>query len=217
MEIFKIILIIGLYQTVVLGALVLIKKQKCFSDWFLALLFVVFALSIFLGYMEIYNRENNYPLPVFIGLSAPIIFLHGPVIWLYIKSITTQKFRFKAKYLLHVLPFIGVAVALSSSIYSMPASERIISDSTKAFKKDLVFPVVIAMIFIFTQGYFFWGLWLIKRYRSKISNYFSEFSAHDLAWLKNLLVSCIFFMAESVYYTLPIIFCRYFPIIICSR
>jgi AraC-like DNA-binding protein len=207
MNVLKIILIIGFYQTIILGAIMLMKRHKSRSDIFLAAMFFVYGLTLFLGFMEIYNRENNYPFPFLINTSSPLILLHGPALWFYIKSLTTQRFRFKLKYILHFIPFLVVLLMLILGLYRLPAHERVLIDSTEAFKKDITFPVIIVMIAIFTQGYFIWGLWLLKRYKRKILNYFSELSLLDLSWLRIIIISSIFFYAgTSMLYILDYIF-----------
>jgi hypothetical protein len=207
MNLQKIILIIGFYQTIILAGIMLLKRNKSQSDIFLAALFFIYGLTLFLGFMEIYNRENNYPFPFLINTSSPLILLHGPALWFYIKSLTVQHFRFKPKYLLHFVPFLAVLSLLILSLYRFPAYERIMIDSSESFKKDISFPLIIVLIAFSTQSYFIWGLWLIKRYKQKIRNYFSELSSLDLAWLRILIVSGIIFYAGiSLLYMLDYLF-----------
>jgi len=203
MGLFKVILIIGFYQTLIFGGLTLAKKNKSQSDFFLSGLFLVFGITLLLGYLEIYNRENNYPFPYLINTSSPFILLHGPVLWFYIRSLTTQKFQFKWKYLLHFLPFSLAVIMLSVNVYLLPASDKILIDTTEAFKDGYVFLFVVLLIAVFTQGYFIWGLWLIRQYKNKIRNYFSEIDSIDLHWLKILLVlSVVFYFINSLLYLL---------------
>lgn len=207
----NVILIIGFSQALILAGLILSRRQNNLPDYFLSGLFLIKGITLFLGYMEIYNRANDYPYPFFISTSAPLILLHGPAIWFYIKSLTSQHFRFKPKYLLHFLPFFLVLGLMTIGQYSQPAELRIDSDRTEAFKNEMAFPVIMGMILISTQTYFIWGLTLISRYRKKIKNYFSHISAMDLNWLKILLISCIVFYAGiSLFYITDYIF-QLFP------
>jgi AraC-like DNA-binding protein len=203
MGLLKVVLIIGFYQTLIFGGLTLAKKNKSQSDYFLSGLFFVFGITLLLGYLEIFNRENDYPFPHLINTSSPFILLHGPVLWFYIRSLTSQHFAFKWKYLFHFLPFILVVILLCSNIYFLPVADKILIDSTEAFKDGYIFLVVVLFIAIFTQGYFIWGLWLIGQYKKKIRNYFSEIDSIDLHWLKLLLVlSVLFYFVNSFLYLL---------------
>ena len=106
------LLAIGIFQGVFLALLLFAKKQKSVSDYLLALFCLLTSITTFISLMEIYNRQNNYPYPMFLHLSAPFLFLHGPTIGLYVLSLTTQNFKFKTNHLLHLLPFILIAVSL---------------------------------------------------------------------------------------------------------
>lgn len=207
MNILNIILIIGFYQTLIFSGIILVRKQKNVPDYFLAGLFLLYGLTLLLGYLEIYNRNHDYPFPFLINTSTPLIFLHGPAIWFYIKSLTTQDFRFKSKYLLHFLPFILISILLFLNIYSLPAAEKVMLERTEAFRDQISFPVIIALVAVFTQGYFIWGLLLIRNYRKKIKNYFSEISSIDLTWLRILLITSVFFYAgTSLLYIIDYVF-----------
>ena len=207
MNVLNIILIIGFYQTLIFAGIILVRKQKGVSDYFLFGLFLIYGITLLLGYLELYNRTNDYPFPFLINSSTPLIFLHGPAIWFYIKSLTTQSFRFKSKYLLHFLPFLTVVALLFFNTYRLSAEERIIMERTEAFKEHISFPLIISMVAIFTQGYFVWGLILIKNYKRRIKNYFSEISSIDLAWLKVLLItSVVFYAGTSLLYITDYVF-----------
>jgi AraC-like DNA-binding protein len=203
----KVILLIGAYHTLVLIGMVLTKKQKVLSDYFLSVLFAIYGITLFLGYMEAYNLEHNFKYPFFINTSPPFIFLHGPALWFYIKSLTVKKFRFKPKYALHFLPFVLIFLIMTLNVYTLPKEERILAVTEEAFKNDLAFPIIIGMIALSTQGYFIWGILLIRKYDRRLKDYFSEVSDIDLKWLKFLLIaSVIFYAVNSSMYAIDYFF-----------
>ncbi|MFP4288346.1 MAG: helix-turn-helix domain-containing protein, partial [Bacteroidales bacterium] len=193
--IMNIILIVGFSQALILSFLIFLKKGKNLSDFFLGSLFIVFGITLFLGYAELYNRQNNYPYPALMNTSAPLILLHGPILWMYIKSLTSQRFRWKGIYLLHFIPFLFALILLWATNYSLPAKERILLETSEAFKNQISFPFLVALIALSTQGYFIWGIVMIHQYQKKIRTYFSNVSQIDLKWLKFLLISSVFFYA----------------------
>lgn len=202
-----IILIIGFSQALILAGLVITKKNKQQPDFFLSALFFLHGFTLFLGYMEIYNRANDFPYPFFISISVPFIMLHGPALWFYIKSITARRFVFKIKYLLHFIPFMLVLLMMSAGLYILPAEQRIEIELSEAFKEEISFPIVMGLILVSTQAYFFWGLNLISNYRKRIKNYFSDISEMDLNWLKIVLISSvIFYGGISLFYFADYIF-----------
>ena len=203
----NVILIIGFSQALILSGLLISKRQKRLPDYFLSSLFFIHGITLFLGYMEIYNRAQGYPYPFFINTSTPLILLHGPALWFYIKSLTAQQFRFKPKYLLHFIPFLIVLSLITAGFYLLPAEVRIEHEATEAFKDELAFPFILGLIFVSTQTYFIWGLLLLRNYRRRIKNYFSEISEMDLQWLKVLLIACIvFYGGISLFYIADYIF-----------
>jgi AraC-like DNA-binding protein len=62
---------------------------------------------------------------------------------------------------------------------------------TEEFKNTPSYLVVVLGIAVFTQGYFIWGLVLIRKYRRNIKNYFSQITHIDLSWLRFILISAI--------------------------
>lgn len=201
------LIIIGFYQTIILAGIVLTRKNRSSYDHYLAVLFLVFGATLLLGYLEIYNRANHYPFPFLINLSTPLILLHGPALWLYIKSLTSRHFTFRPLYLLHLLPFVLVLALFIMGPYRLPAEEKTMLEKTEAFKDEFTFPFVIGLIAVFTQGYLVWGLLLLKKYKSNIKNYYSEIDSIDLTWLKTLLItSVVFYAGISLLYIVDYIF-----------
>ena len=181
MEVF---LAIGAFLAIFMAVLLVSRPAAIRSDYTLAALFVLFGLTQLLGYLEVYNRLNDYPFPGFLHLAPPFILLHGPFLWFYVRSLTYQHFRFKAKYLLHLLPALVVLVLMYGAVYSLPSQDRIALDTAESFRSDPAFPAVIVIIFITIQGYAIWGMNLIRKYKKGIKSYFSELTDFDLGWLR---------------------------------
>jgi len=183
------LLIIGVFEGLFLAALLFSKKKRTVSDSILASFFLIFALNIFLSFMEAYNRRNGFPYPAFILTAAPLLLLHGPILWLYIKSLTDQYFRFKPTYLINLLPFVAIIVQHSLFIYSIPTPQKIEFIQNEAFKHTFLYPFFIVLIFLTPVFYFILGIKLIKRYKLKIQGYFSQVKGIDLNWLILILKS----------------------------
>ena len=203
----EIILVIGVFQALFMGLLVLSKRGKGAGDYFLSLLLLMQGLTIFLSWMDAFNRSHGYPYPNFIHTSTPLIFLHGPLLWLYVKSLTTQHFRFRPVYLLHFLPFLLAVLALTFSTYSKPADQKILLDQSESFQGNWLYPAVLVGVALFTQGYFVGGLWLLKQYRRRIKGYFSRLEDIDLQWLRFFLFLSIgIYAVNSLMYLLDYAF-----------
>lgn len=196
MPLISIILVFGFFLSFFLWILILSKKSKGISETVLSFYFLVSAFILLFAFLEIYSRQNGYLFPWTIGISTPLILLVGPLLWLYIESLTNQKFRLKAIHLLHTIPFVIVVILFCVRIFFLPESVKIRMDQSESFKKDFFFPLVVGMIALSNVGYSLWGLFLIRSYRRKLKTYFSDIDKLDLPWLRFLLLSSLIFLAS---------------------
>ena len=185
------IFIIGIFEAVFLFALIATKKKKSLADSILGGAFLLFALNILSAFVELYNRQNGYPFPVFISTTPPLILLHGPVLWFYVKAQTEQNFRFRTVHLVHFLPFLFVVGVFISMIYFLPQQVKIEMDANEGFKQLPLYGVVMMMILIILPLYYILALNILKKYTHRIKNYFSEIEHIDLNWLRVLLISSL--------------------------
>nr|MDA3822007.1 hypothetical protein [Bacteroidales bacterium] len=72
----KTLLIIGTFEALFLILLIISKREKGISDFFLGFIFLSFALSIGFTWLEIFNADNGYPFPWALNISWIFIFLH---------------------------------------------------------------------------------------------------------------------------------------------
>ena len=185
------ILIIGVFEGLFLAALLIAKRKKTISDKILTTFFLIWALNILLSYIEVINRRNGFPYPRFIFTAAPFLLLHGPILWLYIKSLTDQYFRIKSIYLLNLIPFVLMLLQHSIEIYSLPTVQRINYVQAETFKNTFSYPFFLLLIAFSPVAYFLFGIKSIKNYEAKIEGYFSQTSGINLKWLKFILISWI--------------------------
>ena len=198
------VLIIGVFESFFLALLLFTKKKNTVSDSILALFFLVFGISIGFSLFESYNRNNGFPYPALILTTAPFLLLHGPLLWLYIKSLTNQYFKVKPIYLLHGIPFLLMLIQHSVQIFFLPANEKIEMAQTESFRHFYSYYFFVFAISFSPLVYYYFGLKLINRYKLKIEGYFSDTSGIDLKWLRLiigswLVVHCIinaFFIAD---------------------
>ncbi len=189
------ILLFGVFEGLIIFLLILLKRKKTVSDYLLSSFFLVYSIGTFLSYLEIYNRTHGFPYPLFFFVSTPLLLLHWPILWLYVKSLTDQYFRFKPVYLLNLLPFVLCIVLFTFEYYTRPLDEKIVIFQSESFKQQWDYPVVIITMTLSSLVYLSWAAVLVRRYNSKIKVYFSETSKYDLYWLRVLMI------ASAVIYT----------------
>ncbi len=201
------ILIIGVFESIFLILLLLGKKNKVPSDFFLGIIFFLYALSIGGSFVEIYNFRNNFPYPRMINLSWLILFLHGPALWFYVKSITESKFRFKPIILLHFLPFLTFFTIHYFNFIRLSAQEKIMLVEDDLFKEQIFYKVSVLSIGIITILYNLWAIRLIKRYRVRLMQNYSKIEDIDLTWLRTLSIAALIcYSVNMALFNLDLIF-----------
>lgn len=181
----------ALFLSFFIAVLLLSKKNRTVSEIILSGYFLTTAFIVLLAYLEMLNRNNGYQWPWLIHASTPFIFLLGPFMWLYTRSLTGQHFIPKLSWLVHIVPFVFMLVLLTTKIYAQPAEVKILREQTGSFRQDWTYPFVMSMIALSNVGYTVWSLLLIKRFRGKIKAYFSNVEGRDLSWLYFLLWSAL--------------------------
>ena len=84
------------------GALFLHRKGKRVSTRLLTFLLVIFSLHL-IEYVIIASGFYQ-SIPHVIGLTLPVVFLIGPIYYLYAASLLTDEFHFARKHILHFMP-----------------------------------------------------------------------------------------------------------------
>ncbi len=202
------ILIIGVFEALFLILLLLTKKEKEKDDLFLGIIIGLYGLSIFATYLELYNIQNDFPYPQIININWLVLFLHGPALWFYIKSISQRDFVFKPVYLLHFVPFIFFTTVHYFNFISLPADEKIYIAKNEIFREYTFFKVSVLSVGISTLTYNVWALKLIRSYRQKLRQYFSATDNNiDLNWLKILTIASLtIYLLNVALYNLDQIF-----------
>lgn len=201
------ILIIGVFEAVFLILLLISKKNKGKPDFYLGTVLGLYALSIFLSYTDLYNIKHGFPFPGIINLSWLVVFLQGPALWFYIKSLSDRNFTFRPVHLLHFLPFIVFATVHYYDFIRLPLEERIYIAVNEVFKEKVFYKIAVLSIGISTITYNLWALNLIKRYRKRLEYYFSKTDSIDLSWLRTLIIATlIIYLVNVTLFNLDLIF-----------
>lgn len=118
------IIIIGFIQAFFFAVLALTKKKKEVADYILAALFLFLCFQLGVNYVMITEKYRE-ALPHLIGTSGPMSLLYGPLLFFFIKNFISDKHEFKAKYLLHFVPFIADHIDSYLKFYNQSGQEKI--------------------------------------------------------------------------------------------
>jgi AraC-like DNA-binding protein len=189
----KIIVIIGFVQALFGIALFIVKRPRHISFSFLTVWLAVIA--IFLGARLLPFEVVEYFKP---GIF-PLIFLFGPLLFMYLSSLTVENFRLKPVYLLHLVPFLLVCLH-RSFVEVVP----ITSSSDLSENPSYLFNKVYYSIFIISVCiYWILSLKLVIKHKKNIPYNFSNYTTRNtLNWSVFVLtLFLIFFIADfSMFY-----------------
>jgi len=201
------ILIIGTFESVFLLLLLLGKKNRSLPDYFLGVIFLLYAISIGSVYLEFQNLKNNPAYSAITNISWLFLFLHGPALWFYIKSLSDPDFRFKPLYLLHFIPFIFFTVFQYFNFISLTVPEKILFLENDLFKEMISYKITVLAIGVSTISYNSLTLSLIRRRRNKLMQQYSKIEDIDLGWLNALTIAALICYSVNVaLFTLDLIF-----------
>ena len=201
------VLIIGTFEALFLILLLLGKKNKSLPDYLLGVIFILYVISIGSVYLELQNIRNNSTLSAITNISWIFLFLHGPALWFYIKSLSDHEFRFKPLYLLHFIPFIFFSVFQYYNFINLTDAEKIRFLENDMFKEEISYKITVLLIGVSTISYSIWALNMIRRRCDKLMQHYSKIEDIDLGWLRALTVASLISYSVNVsFFSLDMIF-----------
>ncbi len=187
-------LLILVFQGLIFAILLLARYsiKKNISDLFLALILLLTCYSqtcYTVGFMGWYDTYRNTKINYFLYNIAIVL---GPLIFLYVRSITTSNFSFKRKDWWHFfLAFLFAFYRIVIFIYD--AQQPGFNDTQNGFLKinldeTIIQPVMSFIEFPFLLLYLAFTLQLFYNYRKKIMHYFSNTYKLELNWILSFLI-----------------------------
>ncbi len=186
-SLFDLLIIIGITQGVVTGILLLFSNKNPRSNKFLGLALIAFCLvstKILLHTLHLWDTQFFRYFPNGAELVIP------PLIYFYVVSMISPKFRLKRSYSIHFIPFIlsqGYAFFVYFSMINISVLEQKDLIANKLWFdeiKDLEEYLVLISMTI----YLFFGYIKLKEYRVCLDNTTSDNAFPDFNWLKNIFI-----------------------------
>ncbi|GAA0721758.1 hypothetical protein GCM10009430_23450 [Aquimarina litoralis] len=178
-------------------------KHKYISALFLALLIFITGYhrtTYTIGFMDWYDTYRNTKINYWlIALSLAI----GPLLYFYVKSITTSGFRFVKKDLIHFIP-VSIYVLYKIVIFIYDASQPGFSETQNGYLKialdeKYVSPLIGIVENLQMLLYLAFTIQLYYVYRKKIQHFFSNTYVLELNWIRNFLFIYSFLFLYSVF------------------
>ncbi|WP_245738217.1 helix-turn-helix domain-containing protein [Hyunsoonleella jejuensis] len=141
------------------------------------------------GFMGWYNEFRTTKINYFLYNVAIAL---GPLIYLYVKSVTKSNFRFKKVYWWH-FAFVFTFIAYRLIIFSYDALQPGFNETQNgilkiAIDEAIVQPVMGFIEFPFMLLYLAFTLQLFYNYRKRIKQYFSNTYKLELNWILSFLI-----------------------------
>lgn len=178
------------------------KKSKALHDY------IIGSWLVFLGvYVSVYSfspADFFISNPWLINFYISLLFLHGPFLFTYIKSLTNTEYKFAKRTIWHLSPFIAFNVYLILFF----SAETILNNACSLHggtKLDLPLPYIIFLILMALSVplYILWSIRILQKHKEIISDNFSDIEKRTLSWLKNLIsiLGIVWVFLVSIFYT----------------
>lgn len=187
-------LLVLVIQGVIFAILLLIKYKRKgnISDLFLGLILLLTCYSqtcYTIGFMGWYNTFRTTKINYFLYNIAIAL---APLIYLYVKSVTTSNFKFKRNHWWHFALAICF-ILYRAAIYIYDAAQPGFNDTQNGVLKitldeAIVQPFMGFIEFPFMLLYLAFTLQLFYNYRKRIKQYFSNTYKLELNWILSFLI-----------------------------
>ena len=173
---------LGAAQGIFLGVALWSHKQGVrAANRILSVLLIVIALLI--SNFVFCETEAVYQYPHFANLHVPLLFLCGPLFYLYAKALTTPGFRLSRSALLHGVPAVLCALYLIPYFLEEPA--------IKLEGGAVPWWFLLGLLCLHLFGYLAWVIVRLTRHAENIKQLFSSSQRVGLAWLRNLTTAVL--------------------------
>jgi len=175
------ILVVATVQSWFLAALVARRRDRRLSDTVLAVWLVLMGMHTGLYYVL---PRVGTTLPWVSALNSAFPFLQGPMLYFYVDTLTGSRRRLRASYVGHLLP---AAAFVAYPWWALPATPIGAHGGTRTVHIFSVSSFFTGLLLLSVPVYIVWSLFLIGRYRQRLTRAVSTSDRIDLGWLRTLV------------------------------
>lgn len=166
------IITIGFIQAFFFTILALTKKDKEISDYILAFLFLTLCYQLGVNFVML--SDYKYQFPHLIGTAGPLSLMYGPLLFFFINNYIKEKHIFKAKYLLHFVPFIANHIYNFFQFYFQTGEQKILDfNEIIAGKPDFDISIFLILRSLSPLIYSIWSISILKVHRKNLKKIYS--------------------------------------------
>ncbi|HTO99643.1 MAG TPA: helix-turn-helix domain-containing protein [Myxococcales bacterium] len=186
-ELLNTVILLGALQGAVLAAVLAARREDRLANRLLAALVGAISLMLLAGVVE--RRWGLVANPHLLGLAAPLPFLFGPLLYLYVEALTRPASRFEPRWLLHGLPFAADVLFLLQVFYLKTGSEKLaLAKVSNAGQAPFSLLLLEILLLVQAVSYLFASWRALRRYARKMEGYYSDLARIDLRWLMAMVL-----------------------------
>ncbi|NNF59357.1 MAG: helix-turn-helix transcriptional regulator [Rhodothermaceae bacterium] len=189
--------LLGAAQGLFLAAVLASRHRNALPNRLLAALMLVFSFDLA---MAVYHASAfSTQAPTLIGLDVPIAFLYGPLLYLYVRTVTAEPPVLRRADLAHFAPFLLLVLFLLP-FFLRPGAEKLAlmqdpSGSVQTQALAVINPLKLVHGFV----YIVLVVWVQRRHQQHVKDAFSSVEHVTLRWLRNLTMGVVAMLAASAF------------------
>lgn len=193
------LLLLGAGQGCFLAAVLASRRTNPAANKLLAVAMAAFSLYIFL---QVYFARQYYlAFPHLIGAAGPLLFLFGPLHYLYTRTVSRGAESLRTTALLHFVPFLLVLL-YHVPFYAMDGASKL-AFLDRIMREGLPRDVALIEHLVFPHGllYVFLTFRLLRRHRERLRDNFSSVEHISLRWLQDLTagIAAVWLLATTLH------------------
>ena len=175
---------LGAVQGLLLAGVLVAHRSNRVANRVLAAL--MFAFSVSLASVVYYTSGLTRAYPHLFGISYPLPWVFGPLVYLYTLAASDRDWRFRARHALHFAPAIAVVI-VTLPIYMMSGAEKMaLFDRLQAGDVPTVLVVLEPFKYVSGLSYSVATVVHLRRHRQRVRNSYSNTERVNLRWLLSL-------------------------------
>jgi len=171
-------------------------QKRNLTDLFLAIILLITCYhrtTYTIGFMDWYDTFRNTKINYYL---IPMGMLLAPLLYFYVKSITTADFKFRRKDYLHFSPWLLFFITKLVILFYDRQQPGFDDTQNGYLVINFQWKYVDPVLTLFSTGqmllYLAFTIQLFYNYRKKIENYFSNTYKLELNWIRNFLLAYSF-------------------------
>jgi hypothetical protein len=157
------VIVVAVLQGAVLAVVLARRRTNELANRILAAHVTGVALMLLLGFLERHLGWRGYPH--LLGLAAPVPFLFGPLLFLYVTALTRPLAKVDARWAVHALPFVADIVYMTLVFYAKSGDEKLaLAEAHMAGRGARSIQVVLGLEAVQATSYLFASFVELRRY-----------------------------------------------------